>query len=92
MVAPKVEPRNRSLLRENICGKPENEERKWENRSTMLSRQRVKCKVNGFITTIKNKLQEVYFFLIADSLNDNAFNICQQMKVVSKTRTTHNGF
>ena len=34
----------------------------------MLSRERVKCKVNGFITTIKNKLQEVYFFLIADSL------------------------
>ena len=26
MVAPKVEPRNRSALRENICGKPENEE------------------------------------------------------------------
>ena len=34
----------------------------------MLSLEGVKCKVNGFITTIKNKLQEVYFFLIADSL------------------------
>ena len=95
-LAPKVDQRNRSALRENITvweTQPEKWERKWKNRSTMPSRKRVKCQANGFITTIKNKLQEVHFFNCWLTLNDNTFNICrQQWEVVLKTKATHNGF
>ena len=63
ILAPNVEQRNQRTLRENICRKPENEKENGKIEALCYpGRERVKCKVKGFITTIRNKLQEVYFF------------------------------